>query len=145
MAEKKFYKPFDTIPGYEQKFDIKNTTYKKGGKEINIFDEIQANRIDTEIIPTLRKYGNLKPLEVDYKGLYGTFQDMNLRDAYEAKQKADEMFEELPKELKAIFNNDPKEFYDKAPKWLEEKIKTMQPTTPTNETKEGVSNEQSSN
>lgn len=67
---------------------------------------------------------------------------MDLRDVFELKQKADDMFDSLPAEVKTQFNNDAKEFAEKAPKWLEEKIKTKQPTTPTNEPKnEGVTNE----
>lgn len=138
----KFIKPFAPRNRVQQDFDRTKITYVKCGKEINIYDEIQANRVDTEIIPTLRKYGNLKPLEVDYQGMYGEFQKMDLRDVYELKQKADDMFDSLPAEIKAQFNNDAKEFAEKAPKWLEEKIKTQQPTTPTNEPKnEGVTNE----
>ena len=145
MTTKKFYKPYDEIPGYGQEFDIKHTTYKKCGKEINVFDEIQANREDTEIIPTLRKYGNLKPLEIDAEGMYGEFKAMNLEDAYAVTEKAQELYDQLPAEIKKIFNDDPKEFLNKAPKWLEEKIQTVQPTTPTNEKTEGVGNEQSAN
>lgn len=138
----KFIKPFAPRNRVQQDFDRTKITYVKCGKEINVYDEIQANRVDTEIIPTLRKYGNLKPLEVDYQGMYGEFQKMDLRDVYDLKQKADDMFDSLPAEIKAQFNNDAKEFAEKAPKWLEEKIKTSQPTTTTNEPKdEGVTNE----
>lgn len=145
MATKFFRNPFDkhTREDYQQSFDRTKITYVKCGKEINIYDEIQANRTDTEIIPTLRKYGNLKPLEVDYQGMYGEFEKMDLRDVYELKEKAENMYDQLPAEIKAQFNDDPREFLEKAPKWLEEKIKTLQPTTPTNnEPKdEGVTNE----
>lgn len=143
MTTKLFKNPFDKHDrkNYQQSFDHTKITYVKCGKEINIYDEIQANRTDTEIIPTLRKYGNLKPLEIDYQGMYGEFQKMDLRDVFEQRDKAVEMFNELPAEIKNEFNNDPHEFMLKAPKWIEEKIKTSQPTTPTNETKpEGVEN-----
>lgn len=116
----------------------------KCGKEINIYDEIQANREDTEIIPTLRKYGNLKPLEVDKKAMFGEFQKMELRDVYELRDKANEMYNQLPAEIKKQFNNDPREFVEKAPEWLENELKKQQePTTPTTNknTNEGVKDE----
>ena len=146
MANKLFRNPFDKIErtDYQQEFDRTKITYMKCGKEINVYDEIQANREDTEIIPTLRKYGNLKPMEVDYQAMYGEFQNMDLRDVFELRDRAKEMYDNLPAEIKAQFNDDPKEFAEKAPQWLEEKIKTIQPTkTPTNETQPdaGVTNE----
>lgn len=137
MAKQTFIKPFGPYEHYGQKNDIRKTTYTKYGKEVNVYDEIQANRVDTEIVPTLRKYGNLKPLEMDYQGMYGEFQNMDLRDVYQAKDKAEKLYNELPADIKAQFNDDPREFMEKAPKWLDEKIKTLQaqqpkPTEPTN-------------
>lgn len=140
----KFIKPFDEHKREQQKFDIKKTYFIRKGKKINVYDFIQSNREDTEIIPTLRKYGNLKPMEVDYEGMYETFTEkIGLREVLDLNRKAEEMFDSLPAEIKVQFNNDKYEFAEKGQAWLNEKIKTIQPTTPTtNNTTdpEGVNN-----
>lgn len=143
-TNKSFRKPF-TRERAQQEFDYKTITFKRKGVDVNIYDFIQAGREDTEILPTLRKYGNLEPMKTDYKAMYGDFQKlMDLRNVYEIKQKADDLWDQLPAEVKAEFNNDAKEFAENGLEWLNKKIQTAQPTTPTNETNnnEGVDNEQ---
>lgn len=138
----KFIKPFAPRNRVQQDFDRTKITYVKCGKEINIYDEIQANRVDTEIIPTLRKYGNLKPLEVDYKGMYGEFQKMDLRDVFELKQKQTICLTAYQQKSKHNLTTTLKNLPKKHLNGLKKKIKTKQPTTPTNEPKnEGVTNE----
>ena len=40
-----------------QDFNKEEITVTKAGKEINVYNFIQENREDTEIYPTLEKYG----------------------------------------------------------------------------------------
>lgn len=117
-------------------------TWVKYGKEEKVQDYIEANKTDTEIYECLEKYGCLKPLEMDYEGRYDDFTAMNdLRSSLDKKIAAENMWKQIPAEIKKQFNNDMHEFVDRGAEWLKKEIaKTIAPVeTPaqptTNETK----------
>lgn len=102
-------------------------TFVKFGKEIDIQEYIESNREDTEIYPTLEKYGTLKPLEKSYAELYGDFQEYNdLRTCMDKAIKSREMWDSMPQDFKHEFNNDINEFIDRGMEWASRKIEQEQ-------------------
>lgn len=98
-------------------------TWVKYGKEERVQDYIEANKTDTEIYECLQKYGCLKPLEMNYEGVYGDFLEMlDLRGSLEKIKKADEMWKLVPADVKKEFNNDIHEFTDRGMEWIKNKI-----------------------
>lgn len=118
-------------------------TWVKYGKTEKVQDYIEANKTDTEIYECLEKYGCLKPLEMDYQGVYGDFTEMNdMRSLMDKMHKANEMWKQVPADIKKEFNNDIHEFTDRGMEWVKNKIQkeTQQPqasdsTAQTTETK----------
>ncbi len=101
----------------------------KAGKKINCYEEIQKNRDDTEIYPTLEKYGCLERMQLtvnDAESLYAdlTGQKFELRDILNQQKKANEMWENLPLDVRREFNHSKKEFLTKGKEWLKNKIET---------------------
>lgn len=108
-------------------------TWVKYGKTERVQDYIEANKTDTEIYECLKKYGCLKPLEMDYEGMYGDFTKLaDLRGSLDRMHQANEMWRQVPAEIKKEFNNDIHEFVDRGMEWIDNKIKQekTQPTTP---------------
>lgn len=98
-------------------------TWVKYGKTEKVQDYIEANKTDTEIYECLEKYGCLKPLEMDYEGMYNDFSEMaDLRGSLDKMHKANEMWKQVPAEIKKEFNNDMHEFTDKGMEWLSKKL-----------------------
>ena len=116
--------------------DFGKPTFIKYGKEIDIQEYIEAGREDTEIYPTLLKYGCLKPLERSAEAIYGDFTEYNdLRTCFEKAEKSKEMWEQLPTDIKNHFNNSMDEFIDRGMEWAQNEIQKAQQTTtePTSE------------
>lgn len=92
---------------YTQSFDKTKITIVKAGKEYNVYDYIQAQREDTEIYPTLEKYGNIKALERPAKEVYADVSNaLELRDLLDQDKKLEELFYSLPLEERREFDND---------------------------------------
>lgn len=132
------YKGFN----YEKKGGTKfgKPTFVKFGKTINVQEYIEEARVDTEIYPTLEKYGCLKPLERTPSEIYGDFTEYNdLRNNLEKAKKIKEMWNNIDTKIKNEFNNDMNEFIDRGMQWAKNKIEqeqqTQQPTPQTTEVK----------
>lgn len=105
-------------------------TWVKYGKEERVQDYINANKTDTEIYECLEKYGCLKPLEMNYEGTYADFSEMlDLRGSLEKMNKANEMWRQVPAEIKKEFNNDIHEFTDRGMEWVAKKIEAERAKT----------------
>lgn len=120
-----------------QDFDREKITIKKAGIEYNVYDKIQEAREDTEIYPTLEKYGCLDRLQLDAEKMYGDFTAFkDLRTMKDQQIKAEEMFYQLPLEVRQHFNNDMSLFMKDGEKWLKNKIESEKPKeeTPKQET-----------
>lgn len=90
-----------------QAFDKDNIVLTKAGKTYNVYDHIQENREDTEIYPTLEKYGCIDRMMLDHKGVYDDFRKYGeLREIKEQQMMANNMFYNLPLETRQKFNND---------------------------------------
>lgn len=106
-----------------QKFDKSKITLTKAGKTYNVYDKIQEGREDTEIYPTLEKYGCIDRMMLDSQGVYADFQNFNdLRDLKDQQNLATNMFYNLPLETRKEFNNNINTFVKEGEKWLKNKI-----------------------
>lgn len=92
----------------QQSFDKDNIFIKRGSKMINMYQMIQEGREDTEIEPTLKKYGCLEGnIAVDNKKMLADFSEMqDFRGINDMAIKAKEMFYDLPLATRQKFNND---------------------------------------
>lgn len=107
-----------------QDFNKSKISITKAGKTYNVYDNIQESREDTEIYPTLEKYGCIEGhMLEDPNKIYADFQMFgDLRTMKEQQMKADEMFYNLPLEVRQKFNNDKNIFMKDGEKWIKEEI-----------------------
>lgn len=106
-----------------QKFDKSKIFLTKAGKTYNVYDKIQEGREDTEIYPTLEKYGCIDRMMLDTHGVYADFQNFNdLRDLKDQQNMATNMFYNLPLETRKEFNNNINTFLKEGENWLKNKI-----------------------
>lgn len=113
-----------------QEFDRSKITLKKAGKEYNVYDAIQEAREDTEIYPTLEKYGCLDKLMLNKELTAADFKEYagfaDLRDLKQQEIKAKQMFYDLPLETRKHFNNDINQFVKDGEKYINDLIKEEQ-------------------
>lgn len=106
-----------------QSFDKTKIFLEKAGKKFNVYDKIQEAREDTEIIPTLRKYGCIDRMELDHHAVYGDFREYgDLRDLKDKQIKANNMFYSLPLETRQKFNNDINQFIKDGEKYVKQLV-----------------------
>ena len=118
-------------------------TLKKFGKEFDIYDWIQENREDTEIIPTLEKYGCLDRMKIDDNVLYGDVTKLmkdGLRGLMINEQKAQDLWDSLPYEYREEFQNNKILFLENAETWLKNRIKAKEENQSTTGKTQGESN-----
>lgn len=100
-------------PGEYKGIEPHHDTVKRGKEVINWREYIAGNNVDVEIYSTLKKYGTLKESQFDYNAIAGDFEDLSdLHETLAKQVKAKEMFESLPLETRAHFNNDINNFID---------------------------------
>lgn len=133
---------------YCQNFSDSKENYSitQYGERYNLYQHIQNAREDTEIIPTLEKYGMAKGMEKlkrynpeDAAKYYGDFSQLSdFRNLMDKSKKADEMWKGLPLEIRQQFGNSQREFMEKGGAWLkkqhEEYIAKQQPVEETKTT-----------
>lgn len=89
-----------------QNFDKTKIEITKAGKTYNVYDSIQAQREDTEIYPTLEKYGNLEKMERPANENLKTISEiMTIGDLMIQDRKLQEFFEDLPSKERNKFDN----------------------------------------
>lgn len=115
-----------------QSFDKEKITMKRAFGEVNVYDFIQEGREDTEIYPTLEKYGSIEPMKLKVENaeqMYNDFTQIQELGGYrgilEYQKKAKEMFYQLPSELRKEFNNDINKFTKEGAEYLNKKIAEM--------------------
>ena len=115
-----------------QSFDKEKITFKRAFGEVNVYDFIQEGREDTEIYPTLEKYGSLEPMKLKVEHAEEMYKDFTqiqelggYRGVLDYQKKAKEMFYNLPSEIRKEFNNDINKFTKEGPEYLNKKIQEM--------------------
>lgn len=102
-------------------------TFVKHDKEIHVHDFIQEGREDTEIYPTLEKYGSLKKLETNAELVFGDATEIkDLRGAMKVIENGKKRWNAMSLEDKAIFGNDPERFINEGENWIKTKIAEIQ-------------------
>lgn len=122
-----FYEKKRGLKRYTQSFDKDKITLTKAGVTFNVYDKIQEAREDTEIIPTLKKYGCIPVQGYDSEALYQDFtQAQDLRGALDRKIAAENAFYQLPVEVRREFDNNIDRFMKQGDKYLKNKIEQEQ-------------------
>lgn len=134
----KFNTAYDQTRNISQSFDRKKIFLKRGGKTYNVYDEIQANNVDLNIYEILEKYNCSKDIAPSQagalinnankmNGMYGDFTQLqeigDARDIIAFQNKANEMFLQLPLEIRKHFDNNALKFANEGEKWLQEQLK----------------------
>lgn len=100
-----------------QTFDRKNIFVEKCGKKINCYDAIQAANIDTNIYEVMKKYHCTEDQAAEYMkekgGVQGVYADIrelqtkmqDIGDAIGLVQTAQQMFENLPVEVRKKYGH----------------------------------------
>lgn len=100
----------------------------KAGKKINMYQMIQEAREDTEIYPTIEKYGTIEKLKLNTEEVYADVSNaMNLRNALDKSREIENVWYNLPLETRQEFNHSPKEFAERGYDWLNKKIEANKP------------------
>lgn len=95
----------------------------RAGKEIHVRDWIDSGREDTELYPTLEKYGSIERMIVDKEQVFGDLTAIKgLRDIIEQQKAAEDMWAGLPLEFRKEFLNDKTEFMRNGLDYLKKKI-----------------------
>ncbi|QCS36102.1 minor capsid protein [Capybara microvirus Cap1_SP_124] len=106
----------------QQSFDKEKIFVEKCGKKINVYDMIQENREDTEIYPTLEKYGCIDKLMLNREELYEDFTEIqkmqDLRGVNDYKIAAENAFYKLPIEIRKEFDNNINKFTSKGAEYI---------------------------
>lgn len=117
------YQKKHSLKRFCQDFDREKITLTKAGVTFNVYDKIQEAREDTEIIPTLKKYGCIPVQGYDSASLYQDFtQAQDLRGVLDRKIAAENAFYQLPVEVRREFDNNIDRFMKEGEKYLKNKI-----------------------
>lgn len=117
---------FDAKQIYDKEVKI-----TKAGKTFKMYDSIQEANVDTDIYEVAKKYGmegSEKESAETYmaKNLSQISEEMqnytDLRSVLDKKIAAQNMWQELPIDIRKQFNNDMNEFMDNGPEWIKNLI-----------------------
>lgn len=118
----------------QEHFDKEKIVLTKAGKTFNVYDAIQEAREDTELYPTLEKYGCIPQEKLEPGKVYADFTAFKeLREMKDQQIAAMNMWNALPLETRKHFQNDIHLFAKEGEKFLREKMAEMAPTTPKTE------------
>lgn len=121
------FKPVIKRERKSKTFDIERKI-TKAGKTYVVYDAIQAARADTEIYPTLEKYGCIDRLGIDNQKVYADITAFgDLRSMHDQQIAAAKMWEELPWDIRKEFNNNIHTFLKEGKGWIEKRIEAETP------------------
>lgn len=118
-----------------QEFDRRKISFEKYGKDVNVYDYIQSNNVDTDIYEVAKKYNNgiadvttcASYMRKNLNELSEEFAEMqDLKSVLEKQIKATNMWNALPVSVRAAFNNDKAEFLDNGENWLKKQKELVQ-------------------
>jgi len=102
---RQYQEPKDWSDKHAQK--IERVQITKSGKTFDLYDYIQEQREDTEIYPTLEKYGNIEKLERPAREIYTDLTNaLDLRGLFDQDKKLQALFYSLPLEERKEFDQD---------------------------------------
>ncbi len=95
------------VTAYGIKRRVQTVNNKPSMTKQSLVDNADVNKI----IKRYNKTGILQKA-TDFEGLYGEFDSMDMQDAMNKVAKAEELFLEVPSDIRARFGNDPGQFID---------------------------------
>lgn len=120
----------------------KNITFTLGGKEQSIYEFTQANREDTEIYPTLEKYGTIERMTRPLQDIYGDATKMkDLRATFEEIKEGEKIWNNIPLDIREQFGNDMGKFVKHGQEWAQNEMKKQQEATTQTNTEGATNNE----
>lgn len=105
-----------------------NQKIKRNGKEINLQQFINENNVDCTIYDVLKRYnGDTKLTEQALNKIQHTVIDElagieDLRSALDIMKKSEQTWEELPIEVRKMFENDINKFQKNGAKWAKQAV-----------------------
>lgn len=115
---------------HQQTFE--RPTILRNGKEQDLYRMIQENAEDTDLYKIEEKYHGLENARLDLNEIYADMTEtLDIRDIYEKRDRAKEMWENLPLQIREKFNHDPAEFAENGIDWLKKEIEKNQPKVET--------------
>ena len=136
------------------RFNKENIVFLRNGEEVNIDQYTQEQNIDTTIYDVLKKYkGDMTMTKAELNKLSNRIVEdvsmiKDLNDLYAEKKRAEQVWSNLPLEIRKEFDNNPAKFMKNGINWANQKIKeyealTKAPTQTAQTTTTGeVTNEQ---
>lgn len=116
------FKPVIKRERKSQEFDI-NEPLTMGNKKFVVYDFIQAARTDTEIYPTLEKYGCIDKMQMDAQKVYADFTAFkDLRTMKDQQIMAQKMWADLPFDVRQHFNNNVHTFLAEGESYLKKQL-----------------------
>ncbi|UPW41490.1 internal scaffolding protein [Dipodfec virus UA23Rod_1071] len=107
---------------FAESFDI-NYMQEKGGETFNLYESIQEAREDTELYPTLEKYGSIERMIINEADVYGDLRQVkSLKGELEKLEAAERLWNSLPWDVRSQFNNNRYNFMENGESWLMEKM-----------------------
>lgn len=118
----KFRKWGDRNP-VQQEFDREKITITKAGVTYNVYDSIQEANVDTDIVEVMKKYHCQQDDAIKFmeqkggmKGIYADFAQLQekaqtIPDLFVLKQHSDELFANLPSEIREKYGCNLEEFF----------------------------------
>lgn len=106
----------------KQEFDKDKIFVTKAGKTYNVYDAIQAANVDTDIVEVMKKYNltedKAAELMEERGGVQGIYKDIcemqktaqTLPELMQVGKNAQELFDNLPLEVKSKYGNDLSKF-----------------------------------
>lgn len=115
----------------QQHFDKDKIEVTKAGKKYNVYQAIQEAREDTEIYPTLEKYGCIDRLKLNEAEVYADLRNIKtLRNSLDQIKEAEVLWLNLPLETRREFAHSKREFLEKGEKWLKTKLDEIEAKKP---------------
>lgn len=122
------YKVKRAFKRFNQDFDKDKIFLTKAGKKFNVYDFIQEGRVDTEIEPTLKKYGCVPVYTQDTESMYQDFTAaQDLRGVLDRKIAAENAFYNLPIEVRREFDHNIDNFMKNGEKYIKDRIEKEKP------------------
>lgn len=120
----------------QKAFNPDEITIEKAGKTINVNQWIQEGREDTEIYPMIEKYHGKENIPQKLGAIIGDLTEyQDLRSVIEKEKHAQNMWNNLPLEVRQHFGNDKYRFIEDGMKWATDYQKSLEPK-PENKTAE---------
>lgn len=99
---------------FDEKGEVKSSSLHKTDKPLNVFEKIQADYPSTDINLLMKKFalGDSSAINVT-EGVYADVTKMptTFAELFNRVNKCNELFDTLPPDVKALFNNSVEEFW----------------------------------